>query len=87
MMIASPQLRRHAHDLGRQGEQDGRLVPRLRRREELRIDPRFRPAQVQQQQEGRKRRLGVLASEAQDRPARAGRIVVNPPDLILLPVA
>ncbi len=45
------------------------------------------PAEMQEQQEGAQRRLGVLSPEADDRPTRAGRVIVNPLYLVHLPIA
>ena len=45
----------------------------------------LRPAEMQEQQERGQRGLGVLPSEAQDRPAGAGGIVLNRADFGPLP--
>src|SRR5690606_17899110 len=62
-----------------------RLLFRLRRAVKLRIRPRLRAAEMQQQQEGGQRGLCVLSPEADNGTAGAVRIVVDLEHFPLLP--
>src|SRR5690606_41155729 len=64
----------------------GRLIPRLCRAVKLRVGPRLRPAQMQQQEKRAQGGFAVLAPKAQDRATRPCIVVIDLADLGLLPV-
>jgi hypothetical protein len=73
--------------LGRQAEQYRRLLPRLGGAGKLGVRDRLGPAKVKKQEARGERRFAVLFREADNCRPRTGGVVVNLPEVSLLPSA